>query len=157
MSLCGSGFRVAEREEAPNFGITIKIEAELKQFPRAKAVVFSSVSRCQWYTRKTAHGQVLKPQCRRKNGNTFFFSLVSRCSWWKRGEVNVFQRENVPEKHWRFLYPTYDETAQLSSDRFRIDTYNFSLNFGKLSFILWGKHAFSPSLSRLVPPPQLHN
>lgn len=47
MSLCGSGFGVAEREEAPNFAITIKIEAELKQFPRAKAVVFSSVSRCQ--------------------------------------------------------------------------------------------------------------
>lgn len=31
-------------------------------------------------------------------------------------------------------------------------TYNFSLNFGKLSFLLWGKHAFLPSLSRLVPP-----
>ncbi|KAF2975686.1 hypothetical protein EK904_014157, partial [Melospiza melodia maxima] len=34
---------VAEREEAPNVAITIKIEAELKRFPRAKAVGFSSV------------------------------------------------------------------------------------------------------------------
>lgn len=33
MSHCGSAFRVAEREEAPNFAVTSETEAELKQFP----------------------------------------------------------------------------------------------------------------------------
>lgn len=53
MSNYRSGFRVAERGETPNIAIAIKIEAELKRFPRAKAVSFSSVSRCQCYTQKT--------------------------------------------------------------------------------------------------------
>lgn len=75
MSHYGSGFRVAEREEAPNVAITIKIEAELKQFPRAKAVGFSSVSRCQCYTQKTTNGQVLKPESLRKKRQCSFFHL----------------------------------------------------------------------------------
>lgn len=88
MSHYGSGFRVAEREEALNSAITIEIEVDLKRFPRAEAVVFSSVSRCQCYTEKRCPhmDRSWNQNTSEKKAAPFFFISASRCSWWKRGE-----------------------------------------------------------------------
>lgn len=139
MSHYGSGFRVAEQEETPNFAITIKIESQLKQFPRAKAVFFKSVSRCQWYTLKTTHGQVLKSECLRKNGNFFFFSPSGQDAAGGKGQKWMYFRgkmflRNIGDSH---VLCTMKQHNWVVTD----SGLNFSLNFGKLSFLLWGKHA----------------